>query len=300
MGENLRPNIPDPDATQGCRVELTQTNSDSSAITVDAVASTQPSSPHSQIPPPKGQLTEWTDEKHSSYLGSLEASFVTELHRSMQLRGLRSQDNMWRASSSEKPQAKTRNSSDQFFVLRDGCWQKINFERNDAFSNSTADSHVVLGTPWIRRFTSSSKQRTVRSPDARGHGIVCNKAVLLKENFTSSRGSLRGLEQHSVCLPCHQDLVGNITEVSDQNFEDEDQGEMSSRASMVKRLKTASVDATNNDQVVPLGKFCMTDVATVSNASSEREQEGTYELLSEHPESFVCPKSDLHYCLKGS
>jgi len=53
-------------------------------------------------------------------------------------------------------------------------------------------------------------------------------------------------------------------------------------------------------QVVPLGKFRMTDVATVSNASSEREQEGTYELLSEHTESFVCPKSDLHYCLKGS
>lgn len=136
---------------------------------------------------------------------------------------------------------------------------------------------------------------------------------------------------------------GLSAEVSDQNFEDEDQGEMSSRASMVKRLKTASVDATNNDQVmilkknvpaiwlityifkimcllqtcyylesdfcpllnvlfqvVPLGKFRMTDVSTVNNASSEREQEGTYELLSEHPESFVCPKSDQHYCLKGS
>lgn len=51
MGENLRPNIPDPDATRGCRAELTRTNSDSSAITVDAVASTQPL-PHSQIPPP--------------------------------------------------------------------------------------------------------------------------------------------------------------------------------------------------------------------------------------------------------
>ena len=43
---------------------------------------------------------------------------------------------------------------------------------------------------------------------------------------------------------------GLSAEVSDQNFEDEDQGEMSSRASMVKRLKTASVDATNNDQVM--------------------------------------------------
>lgn len=58
-------------------------------------------------------MTEWTDEKHRSYLDALEASFVTELHCSMHLRGLRSQDNMWRASSSEKPQAKTRNSSGQ-------------------------------------------------------------------------------------------------------------------------------------------------------------------------------------------
>ena len=51
MRENLRPNIPDPDATRGCRAELTRTNSDSSAITLEAVASTQPS-PHSQISPP--------------------------------------------------------------------------------------------------------------------------------------------------------------------------------------------------------------------------------------------------------
>lgn len=48
---------------------------------------------------------------------------------------------------------------------------------------------------------------------------------------------------------------GLSAEVSDQNFEDEDQGEMSSRASMVKRLKTASVDATNNDQVMILKKM---------------------------------------------
>jgi len=41
---------------------------------------------------------------------------------------------------------------------------------------------------------------------------------------------------------------------------------------------------------VPLGKFLTTDVSTPDNASSEREQEGHYELLSENPESHVCPK----------
>jgi hypothetical protein len=59
------------------------------------------------------QLTEWTDEKHRLYLDSLEASFVTELHRSMRLRGLRSQDNTSRLYSSKEPQVKTQNSSDQ-------------------------------------------------------------------------------------------------------------------------------------------------------------------------------------------
>ena len=51
MGEYLQLNIPNPNATRGCRAKLTHTNSNSSAITINAVASTQPS-PHSQIPPP--------------------------------------------------------------------------------------------------------------------------------------------------------------------------------------------------------------------------------------------------------
>ena len=35
MGENHRPNIPDPDTTRGCRTELTRINSHSSAITAN-------------------------------------------------------------------------------------------------------------------------------------------------------------------------------------------------------------------------------------------------------------------------
>lgn len=294
MGENHRPNIPDPDATRGCRTELTRKNSHSSAITANTSKQPALHSGNAKL------LTEWTDEKHRLYLDSLEASFVTELHRSMRLRGLRSQDNTSRLYSSKEPQVKTQNSSDQFIVLRDVCWQKINFGRIDPFSDSTADSHVVLRTPWIRRFTSSGKQRTVRSPDVREHDMVCNEGAHLKDNLTSSFGSSRGFGQYSVCRLRHQDSVGSITEVSDQNFEDEDQGEKSSCASMAKRLKTATAEGSSNDQVVPVEKFHITDVSTVNNASSEREQQGHDELLSEHPESFVCPKSDLHYFLEGS
>jgi hypothetical protein len=58
-------------------------------------------------------LTEWTDQKHSLYLDSLEASFVTELQRSMRLRGLCSQDNVRGTYSPEEPRTKTRKSSDE-------------------------------------------------------------------------------------------------------------------------------------------------------------------------------------------
>lgn len=38
--------------------------------------------------------TEWTDEKHSLYLKSMEASFVDQLYNSMNLLGVQVQDKM--------------------------------------------------------------------------------------------------------------------------------------------------------------------------------------------------------------
>lgn len=51
---------------------------------------------------------------------------------------------------------------------------------------------------------------------------------------------------------------------------------------------------------MPSRKFHTTDIS-VNNASSEREEEqGQNELLSDEPEDFICPKSELHYFLRGS
>ena len=49
---------------------------------------------------------------------------------------------------------------------------------------------------------------------------------------------------------------GLSAEVSDQNFEDEDQGEKSSCASMAKRLKTATAEGSSNDQVMIKNCYC--------------------------------------------
>jgi hypothetical protein len=91
----------------------------------------------------------------------------------------------------------------QFMVLRDGCWQKINFERKDNLLDSTADSHVVLGSPWIRHFTSSGKQRTERSLYVQEDGVLFHKGTHLKGNLTSASGSSRGLD--------HQGFFGGST-----------------------------------------------------------------------------------------
>ena len=88
-------------------------------------------------------------------------------------------------------------------VLRDGRWQKINFERNDNLLDSTADSHVVLGSPWIRHFTSSGKRRTERSLYVQEHGVLHHEGTHLKRNLTVASGSSRGLE--------HQGSFGSTT-----------------------------------------------------------------------------------------
>lgn len=58
--------------------------------------------------------TEWTDEKHSLYLKSMEASFVNELYSSFDLLGWRSQrEHSSDAKLSGKKHASSRTSSCQ-------------------------------------------------------------------------------------------------------------------------------------------------------------------------------------------
>ncbi|KAG5561600.1 hypothetical protein RHGRI_004598 [Rhododendron griersonianum] len=118
--------------------------------------------------------TTWTNVKHNSYLASLEASFVKELHQSL---GLLS-------SHSEY--------SDQFTVLQDGFSRRINSERSQPLPYNAAGSHFVKESSWMQRFRCS--------------------------------------------------------EVSDQNFMDEDQEEKSLSLSRPKRLKMDAADSSTNDQ----------------------------------------------------
>ncbi|XVF36279.1 hypothetical protein REPUB_Repub19eG0044500 [Reevesia pubescens] len=132
--------------------------------------------------------TEWTNEKHSLYLKSMEASFVNQLYESMNSLGWKSQKEKLPGSKSSRQTHCT--SSGQFKVLRGGCWKKINFGRPGFQLNRTDDSHHFVASPWIQHFRSGSKSRVLAS---------CS----LQDSASSK-------------------------EMSDQNFVDEEQGEKAS------------------------------------------------------------------------
>ncbi|KAK8683867.1 hypothetical protein V6N13_039913 [Hibiscus sabdariffa] len=156
--------------------------------------------------------TEWTDEKHSLYLKSMEASFVNQLYGSMSSLGWNSKEKLPGSKSSRKSHCV---SSGQFKVLRGGCWKKINFERPGFQLNKRDGSHSFVANPWIQHFRSGSSSC----------GVLASRSL--------------------------QDHASSSKEVSDQNFIDEEQGENNSGECSPKMLKTLVTDASCNDQVVP-------------------------------------------------
>ncbi|XVF67581.1 hypothetical protein PTKIN_Ptkin10aG0132400 [Pterospermum kingtungense] len=244
MADNLRRNFPFPIPSsdpQACVTELTRTNSDSSGSGLSFIDPTANARP--------GQDMVWTNEKHNSYLEFLEASFVEQLHCSWSMRGCHPQKEMWELCPTPQLFARAHNSSHQFSVLKDGCCQKTNYERNDPLLESTADSSDILGSPSLHQSTSTCKNTSATFSVPR-ETVLPNDGIFLRSNTN---------------------LAGCTTEVSDQNFVDEDQREKTGCASGAKRLKKkAMLDSSSNSQVVPLGKSNLVDDSIMSNASAKR------------------------------
>ncbi|OIW10379.1 hypothetical protein TanjilG_05527 [Lupinus angustifolius] len=167
---------------------------------------------------------EWTDEKHSMYLKSIEASFVNQMYDSKH------------TLASNNP----ANTSAQFKVLRGGCWKTINFERENPQLSRTNPRHKNLtANPWIQHYRSSSKQPNVAAPSLL-ESITSTSAVFVdlehqRNGFpSSSSGQLHLCETHV----SHDDMLYSDTEMSDQNFADEDvEDKEENIRSNVKRLK---------------------------------------------------------------
>ncbi|PPD86805.1 hypothetical protein GOBAR_DD16255 [Gossypium barbadense] len=285
-----------------------------------------------------GQTMVWTNEKHNTYLDSLEASFVKQLHYSKSLHGCHPQVGM--REPCLFPQLLVgHNSSHQFSILQDGCGQKINYESNDPLLESTADSGAVLGSPWLHHFRSAGKCSSITFPVPRKIAVpndeicsrsntnfYCKSAVNSKHNpiVNSCNHSLdsctaalmmdykgRGLAYNVICwirMEWTKYFFG--WEVSDQNFVAEDHGEKTSYASGAKRMKMMTVlDASSDSQIIRSNlTSSLAQVAPVGNLhtiddsiiSNISAKRGKKKLLSDHPERLTCPKSDTHYFLRES
>ncbi|XP_077245955.1 cold-regulated protein 27-like isoform X1 [Tasmannia lanceolata] len=204
---------------------------------------------------------EWTDEKHRSYLNSIEASFVKQLHnyehRLMDSHDWlsRRQKLLDRKSSPSNPN--TNSSSGQFKVFCCGLWKKPEFEKAQTLLDTENESRVLLANPWIQHFrsASSSKGLEVTSLKLQENGETIH--VEGRKNATTT------LKQFSACYSSiNQDSVSSTTEVSDQNFVDEscgsDKGKNLSNPCRKKRARTRVADVSGKNQVVPLGQCPIT------------------------------------------
>ncbi|KAH7846104.1 hypothetical protein Vadar_009997 [Vaccinium darrowii] len=127
-------------------------------------------------------------------------------------------------------------SSGQYKVLRGGCWEKN-----------------VLSCDLQERISFGSLElRTI------------HKIALAPADLTAN------MKQFPLC---RSDSVGNDTEVTDQNFIDEDsEGEKANHVHEAKRRKILVVPTSSNDQVVPFGKRPLTQIVRKNPSVSGRKR----------------------------
>ncbi|XP_042502489.1 cold-regulated protein 27-like isoform X2 [Macadamia integrifolia] len=187
-------------------------------------------------------FTEWTDEKHSLYLNSMEELFVKQLHDDKELlAGHSKNEAMLQRNSSGQLNENNHVSSGQFKVLWNGCWQKNDIERIQPQSIGASDLHSLSKNPWIQHFRCSGKQGEVKSAIPEENGLHFTQAVRLGGTNRTSCGVVTSPKWLPADQPLliHQDFVGSNTEVSDQNFIEEDHdGKKCSSVCSTKRMKT--------------------------------------------------------------
>ncbi|XP_010263544.1 PREDICTED: uncharacterized protein LOC104601778 isoform X2 [Nelumbo nucifera] len=187
----------------------------------------------------------WTDEKHSLYLNFMEALFVKDLYDhkydSVDFLGWCPQkENLPDRNSSGQSSSESPISSGKFTVLQDGSWQTKFFERAKPQSGNAGECCGFLEIPQIQYFISAGKHQEVTSAISQQNGSLHTSAIGIRGNNTASHGKTTSSKQLSVCQfhLFHQESVGNSTEVSDQNFIDEDQEEKLSSPCRTKRMKS--------------------------------------------------------------
>ncbi|CAL9110584.1 unnamed protein product [Musa textilis] len=189
----------------------------------------------------------WTDEKHTLFLNSIEASFVNELYNehyhSKAVQG-------WISRTKEHKGATGPSKNDmkygQFKVLRKGCWKNLRFGMDNNHAAIENGSFPLQTNPWIQHFRSpyNMKEMHLKSSD-RDDDIefIRPSTQIASERIDGEAASSKHI--------CHQDSIDSGTEVSDQNFIADELivGQQSSRICRKRRRGTAPVHEPINDQV---------------------------------------------------
>ncbi|KAI3777408.1 hypothetical protein L1987_47208 [Smallanthus sonchifolius] len=165
------------------------------------------------------ESSKWTNEKHSLYLQSIEASFVDQLYNPLDMLSCQTRNTSCSdAISTWKNHPDTCIPSGQFKVLRRGCWSKKSFKGKNSHLKDADRPHVSPANPWIQHFKNGSHKR------------LGSTATSLQYPVPDSQ-----LDQEPGCT---------ITEVMDQNFVED-------TSCSRKRVRASKISHSSNYQVVP-------------------------------------------------
>uniref|UniRef100_A0A0A9CU92 Uncharacterized protein n=1 Tax=Arundo donax TaxID=35708 RepID=A0A0A9CU92_ARUDO len=138
----------------------------------------------------------WTDERHMLYISSMEASFVDQLHNhGHHLHNV---------------------NGNGFKVLRGGVWEYIKYEKTNACARGCT-KYCLPANPWIQHF----RPRDCGS-NAQSDGLEAS--VGDDESGTQTNGERLSVSHGREREACkgYNRLLDETTEVSDQNFADDE------------------------------------------------------------------------------
>ncbi|KAL8196684.1 hypothetical protein R6Q57_024599 [Mikania cordata] len=143
---------------------------------------------------PKRESSEWTDEKHSLYLYSMEASFIDKLYNSLDTQCWQAQNECSSDSmSSRKIHTSVCCPSGQFKVLRHGFWSRVDFRRENLVHNEANRPHVLSSNPWIQHFRSGNRHEPIQSPShpEKPSLTSCSNTEMMDQNFIEEDSAMQ-------------------------------------------------------------------------------------------------------------
>ncbi|XP_062201244.1 cold-regulated protein 27-like isoform X2 [Phragmites australis] len=142
----------------------------------------------------------WTNERHRSYISSMEASFVEQLY-GHENHGLDAN--------------KRHLGNNGFKVIQEGACKNVRFERTDARMRD-GGIRCLPDNPWVRHFRPRSA-----GLNRRGYGEAM---VDDYGSGTDTMGEKVRTHGREVKTSAEENLIGKSKEVSDQNFSEEEVG----------------------------------------------------------------------------